>query len=110
MKLASFIRELLDAGCTLKRHGNRHDIYVNPRNGKEAPVPRHAEIKDSLCALIRKQLGIESSSRIGLKRISGSVSVRFQLPTTNRNSVTWPESRPKPLSRPRDSRCGRVAP
>jgi hypothetical protein len=59
VKHGNFIRELADAGCYLKRHGKRHDIYANPRNGKQAPVPRHSEIKDSLCELIRKQLGIE---------------------------------------------------
>ena len=58
MKRRDFIRELVDAGCYLKRHGGRHDIYMNPINGKKAPVPRHSEIKDSLCDLIRKQLNI----------------------------------------------------
>ncbi|AFL73091.1 YcfA-like protein [Thiocystis violascens DSM 198] len=56
MKRGDFVRELIAAGCSLKRHGSRHDIYVNPANGMQAPVPRHPEIKDSLCALIRKQL------------------------------------------------------
>jgi predicted RNA binding protein YcfA (HicA-like mRNA interferase family) len=59
MKRGNFIRELVDAGCYLKRHGKKHDIYVNPKNGKQSPVPRHAEIKESLCQLIRKQLGIQ---------------------------------------------------
>ncbi|HOJ29112.1 MAG TPA: type II toxin-antitoxin system HicA family toxin [Spirochaetota bacterium] len=53
------MQELIKEGCFLKRHGANHDIYVNPSNGKKAPVPRHAEIKDSLCKLIRKQLGID---------------------------------------------------
>ncbi|HIE30949.1 MAG TPA: type II toxin-antitoxin system HicA family toxin [Methanosarcinales archaeon] len=60
MKRRDFVRELVDSGCYLKRHGGRHDIYVNPGNGKKAPVPRHSEIKESLCELIRKQLGIRS--------------------------------------------------
>jgi predicted RNA binding protein YcfA (HicA-like mRNA interferase family) len=59
LKRNLFIRELVDAGCYLKRHGSNHDIYVNPRNGRKALVPRHAEIKDSLCKLIRKQLGVD---------------------------------------------------
>jgi hypothetical protein len=42
----------------LKRHGARHDLFLNPRNGRLAPVPRHQEIRDSLCVLIRRQLGI----------------------------------------------------
>ena len=58
MKRRDFIRELVREGCYLKRHGARHDLYANPQNGKQAPVPRHSEIKDSLCGLIRKQLGI----------------------------------------------------
>jgi mRNA interferase HicA len=53
------IRELTRKGCYLERHGSRHDIYVNSVNGRKAPVPRHNEVKNSLCDLIRKQLGIE---------------------------------------------------
>ncbi|MDZ7363148.1 MAG: type II toxin-antitoxin system HicA family toxin [candidate division KSB1 bacterium] len=56
MKRRDFIRELVRAGCYLKRHRKRHDIYANPKTGKSAPVPRHAEIKDSLCDVIREQL------------------------------------------------------
>lgn len=52
---------LADNDCYLKRHGSNHDIFVNSKNGKKAPVPRHPEIKDSLCKLIRKQLGITDS-------------------------------------------------
>ncbi len=59
MKRRDFIRELVDAGCYLKRHGGKHDIYINRENGKQSPVPRHPEIKESLCALIRKQLGLK---------------------------------------------------
>jgi mRNA interferase HicA len=56
VKRKNFIKELVAAGCVLKRHGSRHDIYFNPSNGKVAPVPRHPEIKETLCALIKKQL------------------------------------------------------
>lgn len=58
MKRGAFIRELVKAGCYLKRSGAKHDIYANPRTGRQAPVPRHREIKDGLCALIRKQLDV----------------------------------------------------
>jgi len=58
MKRQSFVRELQAAGCVLHRHGARHDIFHNPANGRKAPVPRHSEIKDTLCRLIRKQLDI----------------------------------------------------
>ena len=59
MKRREFIRELVEAGCFLKRHGQNHDIYENSKNGRKAPVPRHREIKDTLCELIRKQLGLK---------------------------------------------------
>jgi len=49
MRRRDLIRELVRSGCYLKRHGKRHDIYINLQNGKKAPVPRHTEIKESLC-------------------------------------------------------------
>jgi mRNA interferase HicA len=52
------MRELVEAGCYLQRHGKKHDIYANPRTGKKAPVPRHSDVKESLCELIRRQLGL----------------------------------------------------
>lgn len=58
MKRGAFLKELTKAGCTLHRHGGRHDLYINPANGRKAPIPRHSEIKDSLCRLIRRQLGL----------------------------------------------------
>lgn len=59
MKRAAFLRELAQQGCVLHRHGGRHDLYLNPANGRKAPVPRHGDIKESLCRLIRKQLEVE---------------------------------------------------
>ena len=58
MKRTQFIKELVQAVCYLKRRGGRHDLYANPANGKVAPIPRHSEIKESLCRLICKQLDI----------------------------------------------------
>jgi hypothetical protein len=58
LKRRAFLKELRKAGCTLQRHGGRHDLYLNPANGRKAPVPRHNEIKDSLCRLIRRQLDL----------------------------------------------------
>ncbi len=58
MKRRKFIKKLIAQGCYLKRHGGRHDLYVNPQTGKATPVPRHNEIKESLCKLIMRQLGI----------------------------------------------------
>jgi mRNA interferase HicA len=59
VKRRDFIRELVDDGCYLKRHGSKHDIYVNSKNGRKAPVPRHSDIKRSLCELIKKQLSVK---------------------------------------------------
>ncbi|HVJ81820.1 MAG TPA: type II toxin-antitoxin system HicA family toxin [Planctomycetia bacterium] len=56
MKRRDFIRELERKGCELVRHGRRHDVFRNPANGRQAPVPRHREIADALCQIIRKQL------------------------------------------------------
>ena len=58
MKRVKLIKELVKEGCYLKRHGKRHDIYSKPGTGKSAPIPRHKEIKNTLCALIKKQLGV----------------------------------------------------
>jgi len=58
LKRSALIKDLVKSGCYLKRHGSKHDIYANPRNGKQAPIPRHAEIRDSLVKLIKKQLSI----------------------------------------------------
>ena len=57
MKRGNFIRELIKAGCYLKRHGKRRDIYANPKNGRQAPA-RHPEIRESLCRLIKTQLEV----------------------------------------------------
>jgi mRNA interferase HicA len=58
VKRRALIKDLVKSGCFLKRHGSRHDIYANPRTGRQAPIPRHPEIKESLVRLIKKQLGV----------------------------------------------------
>ena len=57
MNRRDFIRELTAAGCHLHRHGKKHDIYINPATGRKSSVPRHSELKESLCRAIRNQLG-----------------------------------------------------
>ena len=59
MNRRELIRELTRQGCYLERHGSRHDLYVNPKTGQKAPLPRHNEIKNSLAELIRRQLGLQ---------------------------------------------------
>ena len=58
MKRRDLIKYLDSKGCYFKRHGANHDLYFNSINGKCSAVPRHNEIKESLCALIFKQLEI----------------------------------------------------
>lgn len=58
MKRGDLIRLLHASGCRLKRHGGGHDIYENQKTGRIAPVPRHSEIKDTLCILICSQLDV----------------------------------------------------
>ncbi|MCY4047617.1 MAG: type II toxin-antitoxin system HicA family toxin [Candidatus Dadabacteria bacterium] len=58
MKRSQFIRELKSAGCVLKRHGSKHDIYLNPATDKRTSVPRHTELDNGICRDIKKQLGI----------------------------------------------------
>ncbi len=59
MKRQQLIRLLLGHNCALHRHGANHAIYLNAANGRKAPIPRHAEAKDSLVRLILKQLHID---------------------------------------------------
>ncbi|MCL5953851.1 MAG: type II toxin-antitoxin system HicA family toxin [Nitrospirae bacterium] len=58
MKRGTFIRKLKNEGCVLVRHGGKHDVYRNPKSGKQATVPRHSEIADRLCRIITHQLGL----------------------------------------------------
>jgi predicted RNA binding protein YcfA (HicA-like mRNA interferase family) len=58
MKRKELIKDLTEAGCVLYRHGSRHDIYLNPSNGKKQPVPRHPEIEEVLAKHIKKFLGL----------------------------------------------------
>jgi predicted RNA binding protein YcfA (HicA-like mRNA interferase family) len=58
MNRKELLRQLTEAGCVLDRHGSKHDIYLNPSNGKRQPVPRHAEIEDALAKHIKKFLGL----------------------------------------------------
>lgn len=58
MKTRQFVKVLKENGCTLSRHGSRHDIWVNPKNGKACSVPRHGsqEIPKGLACKILSEL------------------------------------------------------
>jgi len=61
MKRSELVRQLLQAGCVLHRHGSRHDVYLNPATGQKQPVPRHSEIDDALAKHTKKYLGLAAS-------------------------------------------------
>jgi mRNA interferase HicA len=56
MKRSDLIARLEAAGCTLLRHGSKHDIYHNPRTGRSQPIPRHREINEVLAKKILRDL------------------------------------------------------
>jgi len=59
VKRQDLLKLLAQHGCTLLRHGGRHDIYQNPANGQKQPIPRHNEIDNHLANHILKQLGLK---------------------------------------------------
>jgi len=59
VKRSELMRQLLQQGCVLLRHGGRHDVYLNPITGQKQPVPRHNEIDDDLAKHIKKFLGLK---------------------------------------------------
>jgi mRNA interferase HicA len=48
---------LENSGCVFIRHGSKHDLYRNPKTGKQQPIPRHREIDELLAKHILKILG-----------------------------------------------------
>jgi mRNA interferase HicA len=58
MNRTKLVRFLEKNGCTFVREGGSHTLFKNTRNGKSSTVPRHPDIKESLCRKICKDLGI----------------------------------------------------
>jgi mRNA interferase HicA len=56
MQRRELIKTLESMGCTLARHGGRHDWYTNPSTKQSQPVPRHNEINEYLAKSIIKKL------------------------------------------------------
>jgi len=59
MKRRDLERRLRVAGCILKREGESHSIWMNPKNGVTETVPRHQEVKEPLARKILKRLDAE---------------------------------------------------
>jgi mRNA interferase HicA len=49
-------RKLRIAGYYLKREGNSHSLWINPKTGSIETVPRHSEIKEPLARKILKNM------------------------------------------------------
>ena len=56
MKRRDLLKALQEMGCTLVRHGGRHDWYTNAKTKQSQPVPRHSEINELLAKSIIKKL------------------------------------------------------
>lgn len=56
MKRTELIRQIESIGCSLIRHGGKHDWYQNPGTKISQPIPRHREIKETLAKHILKIL------------------------------------------------------
>ena len=58
MKTKQFVKVLKENGCILLRHGSRHDIWLNTKNGKVCSVPRHGsqEMPKGLACKILSEL------------------------------------------------------
>ncbi len=62
MKRRDLIKILIEMGCSLVRHGAKHDWYMNGQTKRSQPVPRHNEINERLAKSIIKKLKDESFS------------------------------------------------
>lgn len=56
MKKTDLLQKLNRMGVVFVRHGQRHDVYKQPRTGVETTVPRHNEIKEFTAKSIIKTL------------------------------------------------------
>lgn len=58
-KQNEFVQGLKEDGCSLKRYGEKHDVYENEATGRVATVPKSPALAGTLCKEIRKQLGLK---------------------------------------------------
>jgi hypothetical protein len=58
MNRQQFEEHLREHGCVLRHHGGKHDIWSNPANLTQAPVPRHRVLKRGTVRGICRILGI----------------------------------------------------
>ena len=60
MKAGELTKLAKKNGCRVKRHGSEHDIWIDPKTGKTAMIPRHQskEVAIGTALSIMKDLGL----------------------------------------------------
>jgi predicted RNA binding protein YcfA (HicA-like mRNA interferase family) len=56
MKRGALLKVLKRNGCVFIKHGKKHDLYLQPRNGNTDQVPRHSDVAEDLAKSIIKNL------------------------------------------------------
>lgn len=56
MKRRDLEKKLEQMGCTLTRHGGKHDFWTNHQTKVSQAVPRHNEINENTARAIIKKL------------------------------------------------------
>jgi predicted RNA binding protein YcfA (HicA-like mRNA interferase family) len=56
VKRIDLIRIITQNGAEFVRHGSDHDVYRQPKTGKQDAIPRHNEIKEYVAKSIIKNL------------------------------------------------------
>ncbi len=61
IKVGELVRVIKRQGCQLKRNGGEHEIWINPKTGGEAQIPRHyaKELKIGTTQKILKDLNLK---------------------------------------------------
>lgn len=72
MKRGKLEQHLREQGCHFSHHGGKHDVWINPSTGKDAPLPRHNDIKKWTARGICKVLGVRSPPGSSLRSEEGT--------------------------------------
>ena len=61
MKASELTKLAKKHGCKIDSHGSRHDIWINPKTGGKAPIPRHKrkDVPTGTADRIMKDLGLK---------------------------------------------------
>ncbi|MCL1996732.1 MAG: type II toxin-antitoxin system HicA family toxin [Defluviitaleaceae bacterium] len=61
MTTSEFVRKIKKHGCEFYKHDKKHDVYINPSNGKKTRIPRHAkkELGAGITSSMLEDLGLK---------------------------------------------------